>query len=64
MLSRFASRALTNVYELRTNWCGFGDLFPTGDMQLDMKQIASVKEYPCQRARIVEGESVVSKAGV
>jgi hypothetical protein len=52
------------VYELRTNWCGFGDVFPTGDMQLDMKQIASVNEYPCQRARIVEGERVVSNAGV
>ena len=47
------------MYDWRLNWCGFGTVFPNGDMQLATNMI-SKEEYPCNGVRVVDGESVVS----
>ena len=47
------------VYDWSLNWCGFGTVFPTGDMQLSQKRI-SKDQFPCEGARVVEGNKVVS----
>lgn len=47
------------VYDWRLNWCGFGTVFPNGDMQLATNRI-SKEEYPCDGVRVVDGENVVS----
>ena len=56
-----ASTSNAAVYDYRVNWCGFGAVFPSGDMQVATGQITQ-DEYPCMRARTVEGNKVVSNA--
>jgi len=46
-----------NIYDWRVGWCGFGTVFPTGDMQVNMKEIDE-DDYPCNGARFVQGTSV------
>jgi len=42
------------IYIYLMNRCGFGTVFPTGDMLLANKQITK-EHYPCERARVVQG---------
>jgi len=55
----YATNANARVYDWNVNWCGFGTVFPTGDMQLANKQITN-EEYPCERARVIQGDKVES----
>jgi len=45
-----------NLYDWRVGWCGFGTVFPTGDMRLQTKSIDE-DEFPCGGVRMVQGSS-------
>lgn len=62
-LHHTASRSVAARDVWRTNWCGFGDVFPSGDMRL-MNKVISRDEFPCGGVRVVDEGAVKSDEGV
>ena len=56
-------RSKAKSHNLRPNWCGFGDVFPNGDMRLLMKTIDK-DDYPCGGVRVLQEGKPMSDEGV
>jgi hypothetical protein len=46
----------------KLNWCGFGDQFPSGEMQVGSGSLEE-KDYPCQGVRMIQDNKVMSQTG-